>query len=155
MEDKNKFGTDNDARRREKNLDNLLSSFSVPAGKGKDSAWKDVLLTIDERGKQKNRRVPHLPGSRVISARVYFRYVAIAASIIVGALLAVTIVRFTGEKIYQTDRGEILTISLPDQTEVTLNSDSRISYTRRGWKNNRQVSLSGGRPVSPPASSRM
>ena len=141
MEDQSRFSKVNNAGRQEEKFGEFMSSLSVPAGKGRHAAWKEILLAIDERGKEKNISEPRLPGAAPV--RVYARYVAIAASLLVIALLAVTLARFSGEEIFETARGESLTIILPDRTEVILNSESRISYRRMGWKNRRLVSLSG------------
>jgi transmembrane sensor len=143
MKEETRFNKNNDNGRPDEELDKYLSSLSVPAGKDRDAAWKDILLAIDERNKEKSAGNQRLQGYRMIHSKVFIRYAAIAASLLVVALLAVTIARFAGEKTVKAARGEILTISLPDHTEVTLNSESSISYRRMGWKNRRLVSLSG------------
>lgn len=143
MEDKSRFSKVNEAGRQEEKFGEFMSSLSVPAGKGRDAAWKEILQAIDERGKGKKISEPRLPGYRATPARPYIRYAAIAASLLFVAFLAVTLARFAGEEIFETARGEFLTIILPDHTEVILNSESRISYRRTGWKNRRLVSLSG------------
>ncbi len=143
MEEETTFDKNNDAGWPEQEFDKYLSSLSVPAGKDKDAAWKDIRLAIDERNKEKITGKQRSQEYRMIRSRVFIRYAAIAASFLVVAFLAVTIARFAGEKTVEAARGEILAISLPDRTEVTLNSESSISYSRMGWKNRRSVSLSG------------
>lgn len=44
---------------------------------------------------------------------------------------------------YETNFGEQLAIMLPDDSEVILNSKSKISFAKRNWENNRQVTLDG------------
>ncbi len=143
MDEKNTFDKNNDTGRQEEEFDKYLSSLSVPAGKDKDEAWKDIRLAIDERNKEKITGKQRSQEYRMIRSRAFVRYAAIAASLLVVAFLAVTLARFAGEKTVEAARGEILTISLPDRTEVTLNSESSISYSRMGWKNRRLVILSG------------
>ena len=45
---------------------------------------------------------------------------------------------------YETGHGETLVVALPDNSEVILNSKSKLSYKKRNWGvDNRRVSLSG------------
>ena len=143
MDEKNRFDKNSDTGRPEEEFDKYLSSLSVPAGKDKHEAWRDIRLAIDERNKEKSTGKKQSQGYRMLRSKVFVRYVAIAASLLLVAFLAVTIARLAGEKTVEAARGEILAISLPDRTEVTLNSESSISYNRMGWKNRRLVNLSG------------
>ncbi|MDC1162424.1 FecR family protein [Tenacibaculum sp.] len=44
---------------------------------------------------------------------------------------------------YTTSYGETLAIKLPDNSEVILNSNSKISYKKRNWNTNRTLNLDG------------
>ncbi len=141
MGNKNKSNKENDAGRPGDKFSRYLSSLSAPPGKGKDAAWDDLLQAIDEREKEKSPGIARF--RHKVRTRVYARYAAIAAILIVVSILAVIVSLPGGEKSIDTARGEVLSLSLPDQTEVILNSESRITYRRRGWEKERLVSLSG------------
>lgn len=44
---------------------------------------------------------------------------------------------------YETNFGEQLAVILPDESEVVLNSKSKISFTKRNWEGNRVIALEG------------
>jgi transmembrane sensor len=142
MEEKTGYNNDDDAGRPDE-FEEYLSSLSVPAGKGKEEAWNDLQLVLAEHKREKTRSGRILPGNLKTGSRVFIRYAAIAASLLVLAFLSVTLARFSGKNTIETTRGEMLSLTLPDQTRVMLNSESSISYSRKGWKINRMVSLLG------------
>ncbi len=43
----------------------------------------------------------------------------------------------------QTSYADLQSISLPDNSSIEINADSRISYDKKEWKNNREVHLEG------------
>ena len=45
--------------------------------------------------------------------------------------------------VYTTERGQTLTITLPDNSTVDLNAESRLSHSRRFARGNRDLDLSG------------
>lgn len=67
---------------------------------------------------------------------------AIAASLAV--IFVVYSILFTKKTtIYKTAKSEIKTITMPDNSVITLNADSRLSFVEGNWMNNRSVSLEG------------
>ena len=75
--------------------------------------------------------------SKVLRLRPLYYAVGIAASILL--LLGL----FFNEVTYHTSPGEKLLVSLPDGSEVALNSQSTLSHKRFFWTNNKAVNLSG------------
>lgn len=48
-----------------------------------------------------------------------------------------------GQKDFATKPGETLALTLPDESEVSLNPSSRLSYNEKTWKDNRELTLEG------------
>ncbi len=65
----------------------------------------------------------------------------------VAAVLAVIITSYyfisTKNTSYTTNLAEKITFELPDQSEVHLNADSKITYKANNWGNNRTLNLKG------------
>jgi transmembrane sensor len=66
-----------------------------------------------------------------------------AAAIFVLALGITFVLRFFAHEIKTADFGEKTTFSLPDNSEVVLNSGSEINYKEWNWDNNRRLELKG------------
>ncbi|TCI84962.1 FecR family protein [Tenacibaculum sp. M341] len=49
----------------------------------------------------------------------------------------------SNDVVYKSNYGEKLTISLPDASQVTLNSKSKITFDNKNWKNERTIFLEG------------
>ncbi len=75
--------------------------------------------------------------SKVIPLKTWRYAIAIAASLVLifGFLF--------NTKTYQTNYGEQLSVVLPDNSEVHLNANSKLSHSRFFWSSNRSVSLEG------------
>ena len=70
------------------------------------------------------------------------RYVSIAASIV----LLIGLWFFwpsEGIRSYETDLADRKEIHLPDQSEVLLNAESQLTFSKKGWETNRTVRLVG------------
>lgn len=65
---------------------------------------------------------------------------AIAASV---ALLFGYFTFFNNNMNYETGFGEQLTFMLSDNSEVILNANSKLSYHKKGWENERNLTLNG------------
>ena len=65
----------------------------------------------------------------------------------VAAVLAVLIISYyfisTKNTSYTTNLAEKITFELPDQSEVHLNADSKITFKAKNWENNRTLNLKG------------
>lgn len=78
--------------------------------------------------------------SKVVNLRKRIMY-AVAAS--VAVLLGVFYFLNTGDTNYSTGFGEQMAVLLPDNSELTLNSKSTVSFNKKNWKNDRKVQLKG------------
>ena len=143
MEDRNNKKNSKTITDSEKKFEQLLSSMSVPSGKGKEDAWNELLTKINSKDEASTIRIQDRNRS---SSGVIFNLtkpVSIAASFLLIAALTFSLLWLTGEKTIMVPRGESLAITLPDKTEVFLNAETSISYKRTGWKKNRVVKLQG------------
>ena len=82
---------------------------------------------------------PEEKDSKIISLRSYLKYVAVASVI----LLLGYFLFFNTSKTLTTDFGEQLAITLPDNSEVVLNSKSIVTYDKKEWEVNRTLNLEG------------
>ncbi len=101
-----------------------LKYAQLPEGKGKEKIWAAI--------------VNELPGTRTHSGQ-NLRWWAAAASLVLMAFLSY-LYWSNGVYSYATARAEMTAITLPDESVVTLNADSRLEVSKR-W--NRQVQLEG------------
>ncbi len=65
----------------------------------------------------------------------------------VAAMLAIVVSTFyfisNKDTVYSTNLAEKTSFELPDNSEVTLNADSEISYKTKNWENSRLLNLKG------------
>lgn len=115
----------------------LSEKLEVPTQKTKSEAWHDLLDKIDGES-QDNTRVL-APQKR--NRRRYFFQIAAAAI----ALILIYLNFFYDNAVItkKTGPGETLTVTLPDESQITLNASSVLTYEENGWNDNRWVSLSG------------
>lgn len=88
----------------------------------------------------KNRRA--LEGTKVVTLhpfRMFLRVAAAAAVIMMGSYVYLNSLNET----ISTSFAENKKIRLPDHSEVVLNADSEISYSKSKWEKNRNVDLKG------------
>ena len=74
-----------------------------------------------------------------LSQSWFFR---IAAIVVIASGLFFTFQNFATSTEY-SEKGGLNTFTLPDNSEVVLNSDSEIEYKKWNWDNNRTLTLSG------------
>ena len=74
---------------------------------------------------------------KVIRLKPFYYAAGIAASLLLLFGL------FFNQVTYSTEAGENLLVTLPDGTEVHLNSSSSINHNRFFWKNDKEVDLDG------------
>jgi transmembrane sensor len=124
------FGLEND-----KELDRFLkesSNLKLPKAPSKEAAWQrlEQAILLEESNKKVAKEIP-------------LRYIlAVAAS--------VTILLFSWWGFYRwnhinyvTEARQILTVPMPDGSQVTLNAQSGINWRKTGWHTNRIVYLNG------------
>lgn len=103
-------------------------AFETPAGKSKE----EVLEAILNNKTQKT--------SKVISLTRFIQAAAAVAIIVVGFYSVNEV--FSKEKI-STGIAEQTEFRLPDQSEVVLNADSRITYSEKKFNESRELTLKG------------
>jgi len=85
-----------------------------------------------------------IPAKQASTRTPYLKYaVAIAAVFLIAFTLFKTI--YTGTKVesFETLTAKKENISLPDESMVSLNANSNISYDTEAWANNRKLKLQG------------
>ncbi|MFY0594640.1 FecR family protein [Roseivirga sp.] len=99
----------------------------------------DVERELQKLKAKQNHHVQ--PETKVVKLQQVFRYAA-AAVIILGAFL---VYRFTqpNYEVYETIAGQVETITLPDESVVTLNANSTLKYYPDKFDKNRVLELSG------------
>jgi ferric-dicitrate binding protein FerR (iron transport regulator) len=71
------------------------------------------------------------------------RLLAVAASIIVISSLGVLVNNYLSVERIATGIAEVKTVTMPDRTVITLNADSRLTYSKKYGETERTVKLSG------------
>ncbi len=102
----------------------------------KELLWDRIENTIQTQATEKTPR-------KIMSLAAFMR-IAAAVIIIVGASFWMMYRNTPKQLAYATSFGEVKTITLPDNSEVTLNGNSSISW-HDGWKKNatREVWITG------------
>lgn len=72
-----------------------------------------------------------------------FRSVLKIASVVVVLLTSSYFVFFNNTKSFSTEIAQTETFNLPDNSEVILNAQSKLSYNKKQWKTNRTLDLDG------------
>jgi len=104
------------------------ADFKIPEARSESSSWDLLQESIRKREK----------GNQILLGNM-LKYVA-AASV---AILFVVSLALLHVREVRTSNGEILLVELPDNSTVTLNASSQISYNPFLWHFNREISLSG------------
>lgn len=116
-------------------IEKLVSGLKVPASKrGKEAIWNSLVQSIEDSNIKETKVVPFFSSKKV--------WYSIAASFLVLITVASLTYRFTTVE-YVVSKGQTAKLLLPDNSEVTLNSDSKIEYRKYGWLSNRNLSLDG------------
>ena len=110
------------------------ANIKIPEGFNQKKRWEKLKVLISEKksvgvaGKYK---------------QLFWRYAAAAA--IITLLIGSGIIYLTTNKyiIFEAPLAETKIILLPDNSEIIINSGSRIEYKRLFWKINRKVFLEG------------
>ncbi len=113
---------------------NALVKLQVPEGKTKQQAWNDLVIKIQSA----ERTAP------VISIKPKrYSLIAIAASFVLLIGVGFSILSYTTRVSIVCPAGQQMTVRLPDQSSVTLNSETKLSYNKILWKTKRTVFLNG------------
>lgn len=104
----------------------------------KDQLWNSINKTIGSDSQN------HESETKVITMtrRSTFRLVAYAAAACLAGILIFQAIFSGGESVY-AERGNSLAHTLPDNSKIELNADSRIKYDTKKWSSDRSLSLEG------------
>ena len=111
-----------------------VEGFHIPGGKLKEQAWNDLMAKIQTLEKNVPKRIPFYQTSRFIYS------VAASVVILIGSYSAF---HYTSQITVSCPCGEQMTVTLPDKSEVILNSETSISYNTLTWNISRKVRLNG------------
>ena len=113
----------------------MSSQFSVPIAKSKEQAWNELEEKLNGSEQENTQVIP-------LYRKRKFSLMAVAASL--ALLIGVYVTFFqTNEMIFETGNAKTLSFKLPDHTSVTLNADSKITFNKDDWNENRMVLLEG------------
>lgn len=115
---------------------NSSSEYIYPEAASNRAQWDALQAKISSQ----NLRVTH----KSLLSRKWFVAAAVVA-LIAGftAVIYSNISQHTEPMVATTGPGEVKILTLPDGTEVTLNSNSRLSYDAEFSHHNRHISLNG------------
>jgi transmembrane sensor len=111
-----------------------IEGFSVPGIPEREDAW---IRLIEKTGNPVKKSKIHPEATRFL-----YRVAAVAATLIIAVLgywFQTNEIFITKESLY----GEHNHLVLPDGSKVTLNSGTKISYKKFGWKKERLIHLEG------------
>ncbi len=111
-------------------LDEAVQQFKAPA--------YDVEHELDRLTEARTSK----PAGKVIYVSWMRTAMKIAAAVVV-VILGYTLIFHNAPTTIATGIAEKTTITLPDNSTVTLNARSSLSYTEKNWPQNRQVKLDG------------
>lgn len=121
--------------KRDRQVENLIGSLAVAETISKEAAWEKLAGRIETKENREKFSKPFI-------SKIYIP-LAVAASLALIAVISIFLYRYAGESVIEVGRGETATIILPDNTEVWINSDSRLSYKSRDWEKKRSVRVEG------------
>jgi len=109
----------------------------IEASKSLETPEFDVEKALtDIKNKQHNKEV------KVVKLNPIKKLIQVAAAIAVIVGVAYFYINSLNE-IVTTQYAERTEITLPDNSEVVLNADSKVSYSKKNWDNNRNIDLEG------------
>jgi ferric-dicitrate binding protein FerR (iron transport regulator) len=110
-----------------------MDNITVKPNISKESAWERFEQSVEENSRQ-------LPDTRSFSFKLVWKIAASVAVLVVSAWFAFNA---WNNVTYTTDNKQIKEITLPDNSTVTLNAASSLSFRKFGWKSTRKVLLTG------------
>lgn len=117
----------------------LTESLDAPANKAKAVAWDELMNNINEETEDNERvLIPEQKGN----SRWLVYAVSIAAVLVIGYFNLIDNSN-PGIISVKTATAQIITETLPDQSQVTLNAGSFLSYSSDDWSISREVKLQG------------
>ena len=132
-----------------------MESYNVPQGITQDEAWEKLSAQIHAEKKSLNYRKekslsPWLggrpPGSNGISISISRRIIsglAVAATIAILIVAGYLLKHELSNTVLESSYAERISVELPDGSDVTLNSGSKITFNANTWKKDRKTYLEG------------
>ena len=115
---------------------NLTASYRVPSSSDKADAWESI--------QKKLVRDEIITTSLKSTKIIYFKYLSYASVAFFVLLIGLYFLfRYSYTETYKAFRGQTLTVILPDNSEVKLNSESVLRNKVFKWKKNRKVTFEG------------
>ena len=114
----------------------MTKQMDVPALTTKEAAWDSLVARIAEESDEKEtvlvptRKSPFILWAASVAAVLVIGYFAFFAD-------------STGLATYTAENGQLLSQTLPAQSEITINAGSSIAYNESTWAEDRSVSLEG------------
>ncbi len=96
----------------------------------KEAVYTSILDALNDHKKEATKVRPLFP-----------KWLAAAAASVVLFITAFYL--FNGNTTESSGFGEQLAVVLPDNSEVTLNAKSQLTYNKKDWDNNRRLTLEG------------
>ena len=113
----------------------LQFKASENLGSMSNDIWHRINTTIDQEEKEEVKVVT-LPRRNVL------RIVGYVAAACIAGLFVFQFLFNNNERVY-ADYGMSLAHTLPDNSEIKLNADSRITYNKKQWSNERRLKMDG------------
>ncbi|GAB5523415.1 MAG: hypothetical protein Roseis2KO_12870 [Roseivirga sp.] len=117
----------------------LTASMDVPATKTKAAAWGELMSNINEEAEDNERIL--VPENK--KSNRWLAYAVGIAAVLVFGYYSLIDNGNSGLISFETATAQIVTETLPDQSQVTLNAGSLLSYNSNEWSEARDVTLMG------------
>ncbi len=114
----------------------FTEKLEAPIKTSENDAWESLMAHIEESSSD-NTRVIHPKTTR----RNFFIWMTSAAVLFLVAYFS--FFQETKLTTYQSPSGETLSFKLPDNSTVTLNASSTVSFKEKNWESNRTIVLRG------------
>lgn len=116
----------------------LTENLTVPENTNKENAWSKLVSNIEEKPSDHERVM--IPQKSKTSTWLIWTS-SVAAALVIGYFTLFN--NENGEVTFNTLTAEMATQVLPDNSEVTLNAGSTLSYDQNNWSEARSLSLDG------------
>ena len=119
--------------------------FNAEASWGKFTELRDIAEKTTQSTIPETRTTEKETKEKTGRVIPFRRFLVPAATLVIAASIALLLVFGLngGQKEFSTAPGETLALILPDQSEVSLDPDSRLAYNEKTWDQERKIELHG------------